>query len=327
MQESVKFNRNYYIGGSDIPAIMNISPFKSRFELLRQKANLTDDTFTGNKYTEYGNTMEPAIRDFLNKQWNDKFEESRHIVDPFEADAEFAFPIRCHLDGENKKSVLEIKTTGDDVADLVNGEKDDVVLRTTFKIYLVQTLFYMLIAKKSVGCIAVYFRPKDLNTEFDSERLRTFWFNIKEFADLVDDIKFEIRKFIDDINRLKKNPFLSEEDFLPMDLKVIANNIIQLDDVIRQHKKEIEQFEMLKSEMFKAMTNHGVESFRTENGVLFSAVAEVEPTEEIVQEFDIDRFTEEHPKLAKKYTSDKVKMHKDRKGYVRITEPKGGKNE
>lgn len=322
MQDSVKVNRNHYIGGSDIPAIMGISPFKSRYELLRQKADLVDDEFKGNKYTEFGNILEPQIRDYLNRQWSENFKESRYIKDPFEYDADFDFPIRCHLDGESKKSVLEIKTTGEDARDLVEGQTDETILRTTFKIYLVQTLFYMMIAGKKVGCIAVYFRPKDLYNEFQPDRLRCFWFNIKEYQDIVEDITNAIKKFITDVQKLKANPFLSEVDFMPMDLKVIAENLVYFDDVIKQYKKQLDEFELLKAKMLEAMTEHHIESFRTESGMLISAVAGTEPTETIEQVFDVDRFTEEHPKLAKKYTTEKVKLRNGRKGYIRITEPK-----
>ena len=65
MQETVKQDRNKYIGGSDIPIIMNMSPYKSRFDLLLEKAGLKDDDFEGNQFTEYGNTMEPKIREFM----------------------------------------------------------------------------------------------------------------------------------------------------------------------------------------------------------------------------------------------------------------------
>ena len=62
MQETVKQDRDKYIGGSDIPVIMNLSPFKSRFDLLLEKAGYKEDTFEGNVYTEYGNKLEPKIR-------------------------------------------------------------------------------------------------------------------------------------------------------------------------------------------------------------------------------------------------------------------------
>ena len=66
MQETVNKDRDKYIGGSDIPVIMNLSPFKSRYDLLLEKAGFKEDEFKGNIYTEYGNTLEPIIREWIN---------------------------------------------------------------------------------------------------------------------------------------------------------------------------------------------------------------------------------------------------------------------
>ena len=63
MQDVTK-DRSKYIGGSDIPAIMGISHFKTRFDLLLEKAQLQENQFDGNSYTEYGNELEPKIRDY-----------------------------------------------------------------------------------------------------------------------------------------------------------------------------------------------------------------------------------------------------------------------
>jgi len=52
--QNVKVDRDKYVGGSDIPIIMNISPFKTRWELLQEEAGLIKNEFTGNQYTEYG---------------------------------------------------------------------------------------------------------------------------------------------------------------------------------------------------------------------------------------------------------------------------------
>ena len=40
--DTVRDERWRYIGGSDIPAIMGISPFKTRFQLLQEKAQIID---------------------------------------------------------------------------------------------------------------------------------------------------------------------------------------------------------------------------------------------------------------------------------------------
>ena len=75
MQETVKQDRDKYIGGSDIPVIMNLSPFKSRFDLLLEKAGYKEDAFEGNVYTKYGNTMEPKIRAAINAEIKEPFAE------------------------------------------------------------------------------------------------------------------------------------------------------------------------------------------------------------------------------------------------------------
>ena len=99
----VTIDRDIYIGGSDIPCIMGISPFKTRYELLLEKAGLREDDFCGNKYTVYGQQLEPQIRDYINDKMptGEKYEPNR-VIDG---------DIRCHTDGFNGWSVLEIKTT------------------------------------------------------------------------------------------------------------------------------------------------------------------------------------------------------------------------
>ena len=162
MQTSVNKDRDKYIGGSDLPIIMGISPFKTRFELLQEKAKVIENEFTGNDFTEYGNTMEPKIRNYINESIKDKFIEGKHINGD----------IRIHTDGENKTTILEIKTTSQ-----IHEKVDD------YKIYLVQLLFYMQETKKKKGILAVYERPKDFDEEFDPFRLTTYEINIKDYKD------------------------------------------------------------------------------------------------------------------------------------------------
>ena len=47
----VTIDRDKYIGGSDVPVIMGISSFNTRWGLLQEKAGLKVNTFTVNKYT------------------------------------------------------------------------------------------------------------------------------------------------------------------------------------------------------------------------------------------------------------------------------------
>ena len=121
--QDVKVDREKYIGGSDIPTIMGISRFSSRFDLLLFKAGLKEEDFSGNEYTEYGNTMEPKIRQYINTLFNRNFKEDKLIKDD----------IRCHYDGIDDDMILEIKTTS-----IIH---ENVSYYTT---YLVQLLFFHL---------------------------------------------------------------------------------------------------------------------------------------------------------------------------------------
>ena len=54
------------IGGSDIPTLLEINPFKDLYTLLLEKCKYKNVDFEDNDYTEYGKKIEPLIRDYLN---------------------------------------------------------------------------------------------------------------------------------------------------------------------------------------------------------------------------------------------------------------------
>lgn len=194
--QDVRTDRNKYIGGSDIPIIMNISPFKKRFDLLLEKADLLENEFEGNIYTEYGNILEPKIREYINKLKNTNYVEYKKIDGN----------IRCHLDGFNDVSVLEIKTTSQ-IRKKVNS----------YKKYLVQLLFYMQQTKVEKGLLAVYERPKDFCEEFDEERLQMFDIDINDYDELLKEINNAVKKFIEDLEKIKENPFIEEWELEEME--------------------------------------------------------------------------------------------------------------
>lgn len=168
---------------------MGISPFKSRFDLLLEKAQLVECPFVSNEYVDYGNLMEEKIRDYINKTYNTNYIEERF----------YEVPYRCHLDGFNGQQVLEIKTTSK-VAKKVE----------TYKLYLVQLLVYMKVAKVDKGLLAVYKRPKDFNTEFNKEYLQTFEIDINDYQDLLNEIDIAVKKFLIDLDKVKNNPLIEE---------------------------------------------------------------------------------------------------------------------
>lgn len=304
MQESVKQDRDKYIGGSDIPIIMNLSPFKTRFDLLLEKAGYKEDTFTGNCYTDYGNTLEPVIREWVNTNNPDKFIEGKHTR---EAEGDELIGCRIHTDGENENTILEIKTT----SQIYNNVND-------YKIYLVQLLYYMVLTDKEFGLLAVYERPDDLNTEFESKRLHLYNISQGEYTELIAEINDAIERFIEDLAKVKDNPFITESELLPSEIPDITERILAFESQLEYLKQVEKTVKAEKDRLKKAMQSAGVKTFKTPNGYKLTLVDDGDDS--IKKVFDEATFKKANKDLYSEYLIDKVV--KGKTGYVLITPPK-----
>lgn len=302
MAYDVTIDRNKYIGGSDIPIIMGISTFKTRFNLLLEKAGLQDDDFNGNQYTEYGNILEPQIRDYINRNRTNKFEPNR-VIDG---------DTRYHSDGfNNVDCVLEIKTTSH-----IYETVDE------YKIYLVQLLFGMQQNKVKKGKLAVYNRPDDFDTEFDPSRLKEYDIKLSEYKTLLNEVNAEIDRFRADLQRLKDNPLLTEEDFQPNELVTMSNKLLALENRMAEFNVIKKQYDEMKKALFDAMEKHNIKKWETLNGTKITRVDGIEASVEIVTEFDLETFKAENPTLYELYLTEVEKKKAGRSGYVKITLPK-----
>ena len=304
MQETVKQDRDKYIGGSDIPVIMNLSPFKSRFDLLLEKAGYKANDFEGNVYTEYGNTMEPKIRAAINAEIKEPFAEGKHIR---EAEADEIIGVRIHTDGENSDSILEIKTTSQVYEDI-----DD------YKIYLVQLLFYMVNTGKPYGLLAVYNRPDDLSEEFDADRLQLFNISLEPYKKLCEEIGEACERFIEDLQKVKDNPFITEEELLPTEITDITARIIAFETQIDYLKSIEKKIKADKERLKDAMQACGVKSWTTPNGYKITLIPDGE--DEVKKKFNESKLKETDPDTYNKYLENTIV--KGRSGYVKITAPK-----
>ena len=304
MQETVKQDRDKYIGGSDIPVIMNLSPFKSRFDLLLEKAGYKTNDFEGNVYTEYGNTMEPKIREYVNTTYLSPFVEGKHTR---EAEADEIIGVRIHTDGENEDAILEIKTTSQ-----IYPCVDD------YKIYLVQLLFYMVNTGKPYGVLAVYDRPEDLSEEFDKSRLKIYDIVRKDYEDLCKEIGEACERFIEDLQKVKDNPFITEEELLPTEITDITARIIAFESQLDYLKSIEKKIKDDKTRLKDAMQACGVKSWTTPNGYKITLVPDGE--DEVKKKFNESKLKESDPETYNKYLEDTIV--KGRSGYVKITAPK-----
>lgn len=302
MDFDVTVDRNVYIGGSDIPAIMGISTFKTRYELLLEKAGLKEIEFTGNKYTVFGQKLEPVIRSYINQTQEVPFVPNKNTIGD----------VRCHTDGYNGECVLEIKTTShiyDTVAE--------------YKVYLVQLLKYMEVNKVDRGLLAVYKRPEDFSLVFDPERLHIYDIWLVDYMYLLMEINEALDKFRADLARLKENPLLSEEDFLDnRELVTLSNKVVAFESQLSAMKAIEQQLKDAKKALYEAMVKSGEKSWTTPNGTKISMVAEIPAAIEMVEEFDLAAFKAERGEIYSEYLREVPKKKGGRGGYVKITLPK-----
>ena len=297
--QNVTVDRHKYIGGSDIPIIMGLSPFKTRFELLQEKAQIRENDFAGNEYTEYGNVMEDKIRQFINTEYGANFVEDKTTRED----------LRYHADGfdVSGRQLLEIKTTSQIYNDVEN-----------YRAYLSQLVFGLDIYNVEHGLLVVYERPDDFNTEFEKDRLHLYPINIKEWGGLVDKIKTAVDSFRDDLKKIKADPFLTEEELQPAELVQFTNKIIVLEKELKSMKAIEKQLKEAKQELKSAMEKRGIKKWTTNNGTQITLVADGE--DKTVSVFDEAKFKVENEELYNFYKVGVKK--KGRAGYVKITLPK-----
>lgn len=300
MNYDVTEDRHLYIGGSDIPVLMGISSFKKRWQLLLEKAQLAEDNFPGNRYTEYGHTIEPQIRDYINKTFGANFEPNRVINGD----------LRLHTDGFNGECVLEIKSTSTIYADV-----------NSYKVYLVQLVKYMEENHVTKGKLAVYDRPEDLNPVFDKERLQIFDIVLDDYKPLLAKVNKEIDRFRADLKRLKENPLLSEQDFMPIgnNLVSLSQKIVTLENQLAAMKEIEQQCKDAKQALYNEMLKHDVKSWVTPNGTKITRVDGTQGGTKTVSEFDIELFKNDHWAMYHQYLREVEKKTNGKSGYVRIT--------
>ena len=297
--QDVTTGRENFIGGSDVPAVMGISQFKTRFELLQEKAGLKESQFAGNVYTEYGNTMEPKIREYINSTMDFNFKE----------DVRTDGYMRYHADGydESTNFVLEIKTTSQ--------------IKTTleeYKPYLVQLLTGMDMFGAQQGLLAVYERPHDFSEEFEFWRLKIFTVLESSHLELLGEIKVQCARFWEDLQRVKENPLITEEELQPRELQELSDKILQLEDALAEYKKIEAEQKALKDALKAAMEKYRIKKWTTYNGVQITLVADGKDSTK--KALDEKKLEKEYPEAYLGCLIDKPV--KGKAGYVKITLPK-----
>ena len=215
---NVTEKRDQYVGGSDVPVILGLSKYKTQYELAREKAGIVKPEQISNPYIQFGNRMEPVIREYINTMNSLKFTPATFLdSDDF---------IRSNVDGydDENKIVLEIKTHG---------------ANPTEKVYEAQMQLYFYQTGCNYGWLAMYKRPKDFDLEFDVANLQVKEIERDEAA--IEKILDAIETFWIRVEYLKEKPDMTETEYYS-----IGNDVDKL--VARVERFELQMIEFQKKE-------------------------------------------------------------------------------
>ena len=105
-----KEERRHRIGGSDFGSVLDINPYKSRFELILNKAGVLYDVFTGNEFTKRGEELEDTIIKMFEDATGFKVTDQQK---EYTKQKENCLDLVVHLDGfiHSENAVFEAKTS------------------------------------------------------------------------------------------------------------------------------------------------------------------------------------------------------------------------
>lgn len=251
VDKNVTEKRTQYVGGLDVPVILGLSKYKTQFELAKEKAGIIQPEKSSNPYIQYGNKMEPLIREYINTLNSLNFHPDTFI------DKENM--IRSNVDGIDLDNhiLLEIKTHG---------------ANPTEKVYEAQMQLYFHQTGCDYGWLAMYHRPKDFDLDFDRENLV-----IKE----IERDPVYIEKILDSIETfwiraeyLKEKPDMTEQEYYS-----IGNDIDKLVARVERFELQMLEFEEktklikaqqkdFRDQLYKKMEENDIKKFETNNLVI-----------------------------------------------------------
>ncbi len=272
---NVTEGRQYLVGGSDVPAILGISKYKTQFQLAKEKTGIEPSDFKGNEYTVYGNVLEPQIRDYINAINETNFVPATK-VDPERG-------IRSNTDGYDIENqlILEIKT---------HGKTPDI------KSYEAQMQLYMYQFDVQYGWLALYERPENFDAEFDANRLQIKV--VHRDDEYVQRILNAIETFWIRCEYLKEKPDMTEQEFIGIgqnELTVVAQQVEKLELQLANFKKLEEQYKTMKNKLYELMEEYDIKKWETDKII----ITRILPGQR--ESFDSARFKKDHPDLAEQY--------------------------
>ena len=277
------------IGGSDVATILGLNPYKSVFTLWLEKTGQIEPPVLNNEYIEWGNILEPVIREKFAKETGFEVEENHWVMLHDQHDFMVA-----NVDGEvtdpqfaGKKGVLEIKTAGERMRDQwENGPPNH---------YMLQLQHYLAVLDYSYGYVAVLIGGN------------TFKYYLVERDDYVIDniiqAEAEFMEMVENGVAPEISGHASDSDYLATAFPEDNGEIGELSDILEVYAKQYfslqEQMKILQEEAdyLKNLIKYEMKDFR----ILKSDDIRVNmPTIKKVS-FDAKQFEKDHPELYQKY--------------------------
>lgn len=187
---NVTRDRKIFVGGSDVPTLLGINKYKTEFELAQEKAGIVVRPFITNPYIQFGNQLEPDIRNYINS-----VNQLNFVVETYVNEEK---RIRSNVDGIDKEHriLLEVKTHG---------------VQYKQKVYEAQMQLYMDQIGCDYGWLALYKRPKSMDIEFDKDNLVIK--EIERDAEWIKEIYEKIERFWEKLKIIKQKPEMTLEEW------------------------------------------------------------------------------------------------------------------
>lgn len=237
-------NRHTYIGGSDFGSVLDKNPYKTRFQLILEKAQVLADMFEGNEATRRGEKLENEVIRLFEEKTGAKVKDQQKT---FEKQPDFSLKLLCHVDGMiDNKTVFEAKTT-----DLKSKTWADGIP----EYYIAQLEFNMFLSDAATSFIAVAFCDGDDIADFkyfQHDRKMTDSEILIACTDFSKEVDFYREKYgVLNDGEIVKTKDITDEDISELDL--INQQIAQIKDTLKPFEKRKADIE---SRLKAAIGNH-----------------------------------------------------------------------
>jgi putative phage-type endonuclease len=135
------------IGGSDVATILGLNPYKTAFTLWLEKTGQIEPPEVNNEYVEWGNILEPVIRDKFAKETGFEVTENHYVLQHDLHEFMVANVDGEVVDDTGEKGILEIKTASERMkSDWIDGPPHH---------YMLQIQHYLAVLEYNYAYVAV----------------------------------------------------------------------------------------------------------------------------------------------------------------------------